>query len=282
MKRTILILATLALLISDFGQAKADVVLTFNTPVPGTIQDANGLGTGFTDRLPGTGTALPMNDPNLNLLTNPGTLSITSTNSDVLPPQNFQNMEAVGLSMPSIGTADFSISAMFQNIQVLSGSDQLMLYVGSDNNDFVRAGFHQGSPPYNNEALTVIGYHDGVQDEDGQGWSLGASNIMNGDDVNLSLSRTDGLLTMSWADVTNPLVTGSTPSLSFPWLNNFEDLYVGIYYTNPHDDISRTSEISLFSITTAVPEPSGLIMLALPIIGMLVYLRRRRVAPIAA
>src|SRR5262249_7159170 len=39
--------------------------LTFKQEIEGTIKDANGKGTGLTDRLPGTGARLPEEDANL-------------------------------------------------------------------------------------------------------------------------------------------------------------------------------------------------------------------------
>jgi hypothetical protein len=172
------------------ARVDAATVLDFNGAIPGTIQDANGLGTGFTDRLPGTGTIYG-NDPNLDLLANPGSLTITSAVADALPPQNFFQMETLGLKLSGIGTEDFSISAQFRDIGALNG--QLMLYVGTDANNFVRAGFH----PYHqaDTAALIYGAVSGVQYPYFVGQPTG---VLPGDDAILTFRRTRGLWQLSW------------------------------------------------------------------------------------
>ncbi len=72
--RRVTSLLSAAVLVGVLSSQSFATTLDFDVPVPGTINDANGLGTGFTHRLPGTGAALPANDPNMELLTAPGRL----------------------------------------------------------------------------------------------------------------------------------------------------------------------------------------------------------------
>src|SRR5262249_42138579 len=57
--------------------------LAFDRALPGSIRDQNGLGTGLTQRLVGTGRALTENDPNLRLDIAKAQLELTTTNSDL-------------------------------------------------------------------------------------------------------------------------------------------------------------------------------------------------------
>jgi hypothetical protein len=58
------------------------ITLDFNSPSPGTLNDTNGLGSGFTHRLPGSGSSIATNDPNLTLDTGASRLLVVSTRSD--------------------------------------------------------------------------------------------------------------------------------------------------------------------------------------------------------
>ena len=108
-----------------------EIRLDFDAPVPGTIADANGLGTGFTDRLPGTGTSLPTPDTNLSLLEQPGYLTITSTHASIAESQTWPQLEAVGLHVPSVGSNDIAISARLTNVHLPNPSDHLGIYAGT-------------------------------------------------------------------------------------------------------------------------------------------------------
>ena len=143
MRRVILCAAVVLL---GVGQANGAINLTFDTPVPGTIADINGLGTGFTHRLPGTGGSIATNDPNMDLLANPGSLLLTSTRADInqYNTRNLHVLEAPGVFLSNVGTQDISISALFLNVVVPNASDQLELYVGVSSEKVLRAGVHDG------------------------------------------------------------------------------------------------------------------------------------------
>jgi hypothetical protein len=122
------------------GHANAEVIsLSFNSPLPGTIMDVNGLGTGFPTRLPGTGFAIPANDPNLDLSSQPGYLRVTSTFGGVnqFPNptgDNLGNLETPGFFVQGISGVDFSMSAIVRDVNILTGGSFISLYVGVDEN----------------------------------------------------------------------------------------------------------------------------------------------------
>src|SRR5205085_12058876 len=57
--------------------------LDFRQPVAGSLRDVSGLGTGLTQRLPGTGARWKGNDVNLRLDTGLGLLNVQTTDSDL-------------------------------------------------------------------------------------------------------------------------------------------------------------------------------------------------------
>jgi hypothetical protein len=123
----------------------SSILLSFDAPVPGTIADKFGNGTGFTHRLPGTGSAIPSNDPNMDLSAVAGHLTIRSTRSDFNHRTNLSNAEAPGILIPGIGGQDFVAEALFRQVMLPSGSDQSHIYVGVANDKSYRAGPHQGN-----------------------------------------------------------------------------------------------------------------------------------------
>ena len=56
--------------------------LGFSRSVAGTLQDKDGIGTGFTHRLPGTGSALAEQDSNIDVDLATGRMLLSTTNAD--------------------------------------------------------------------------------------------------------------------------------------------------------------------------------------------------------
>lgn len=137
------------ILVATVGQVQAGFIsLNFDSSVSGTISDQNGLGTGFTHRLPGSGSALPSSDPNLVLDTVNSRLIVGSTRSDINGNgfgRNLEGMEAPGLLLSGIGTRNFSVEAVFRDLLVEQPSDQIGIYVGSSVDLVVRGGVHEQS-----------------------------------------------------------------------------------------------------------------------------------------
>src|SRR5258708_23247194 len=97
----------------------ASLTLNFNSP-SGTITDTNGVGTGFTARMPGTGDNITNNDPNLILDTGAGVLHMhTSPGADFNVPAAMPDATVVGVNLSTLGFNggnDFSVTANFINI----------------------------------------------------------------------------------------------------------------------------------------------------------------------
>jgi hypothetical protein len=77
--------------------------ITFEAAAPKTITDNQWQGTGFTHRLPGTGSSLLKNDANLSKEQN-GLLAVKSTYSDInVGGVNLNNMETLAVPLNDIG-----------------------------------------------------------------------------------------------------------------------------------------------------------------------------------
>lgn len=226
--------------------------LDFDLPVPGTIQDTNGLGTGFTHRLPGTGSLIPVNDPNMDLLGSPGRLRLTSADSDINGSRNLGILEAVGFLMPGIGTADFALQAKFDGVNVVNASDQLFLFAGISATQVVRAGFHDGN------VYHITSNQAGADSID---FATGPGAFISDDDVVLTLARTAGLWTIAWDNLSHPEMSGvSTPEV-YPWLDASPYLYLGVHAANARNRISFTSEIDWIDVRVSpIPEPSSCLL----------------------
>lgn len=160
--------------------------LTFNSPVPGTLGDINGLGTGFTHRLPGTGSEISSSDRNLDLATTPGKLRLTSTlahfnQAQIVPRRNLPSLDAPGLFLPNVNSLDVSLSVIFEDVALPGLSDELSLYAGLNQNTILRGGFASG----NAFRLTI---NTGSGDVSVLSSPLNTFAI--GDDLRLTLSRT--------------------------------------------------------------------------------------------
>lgn len=260
---------TLVLIFSSMALA---INLDFSSPAPGTIADVHGNGTGFTDRLPGTGTAIPADDPNLIL--SPSTLAIVSPVADAQPPQNYPQMETFGVELTGIHQGDFSVSTTFDVIGTYTS--QLGLYAGTDNNNFVRAELHPGFRPYNptpaipgnDNAAIVLGTLNGQQNATNY-FANPAIGVLLGQDVTLTLGRTDNNWFLNWTNLSNTGVSGTSGDLPLPDLSQALDsangnLFVGIYYNRPGGNpvsIPETTYVTSFSATAhPVPEPSSALL----------------------
>jgi VCBS repeat-containing protein len=238
-----------------------NTTLEFDAPVPGTIADRSGQGTGFTHRMPGTGAAIPMNDSNVDLAASPGRLTITSARSDWFagssPYYDPAIVEAPSILLQNVGAKDVEIRGGFRNVQLNDWSDQLGLVAGTSNNQNVKALMHMellwqyGPPGLRNYLLnSQIGPSSGANNfvYPDYGQTPGVTGLFsNGDDIDLTLSRVAGKWSMSWNNLTSGN-TGSSPLFDFPWLDG-QDLYVGLSYENPRSTLSKTSEIENFSVT---------------------------------
>lgn len=242
-----------------------NLTLEFDAPVPGTIADANGLGTGFTDRLTGTGGLIPANDPNLDLVSSPGKLLLTSVRSDFNHGnglgRNLDQLEAPGFFLPGVGSRDLAISAVFENVAVPNLSDQLLLYAAVDENTILRAGVHEGNV-----------YHFTINMGAGDSTPLLSppNSFATGDDIQLTLARTGGLWSISWLNLSDN--KQGVLGLSLPWLDASGDLYLGVHAANARSNTSFVAEIDRVTVNV-VPEPQAI---GLALIGAAAFVAARR------
>jgi hypothetical protein len=247
----------------------ASITLDFNAPAPGTLNDTNGLGTGFTTRLPGTGSAIPANDPNMNLLGVPGKLLLTSTHADTnqFPGptgNNLEIFEGPGVFVAGVGSSDLSVKATFENVSVPNGGDHLMVYVGVNENLLISAGIHELN-------VYMLSRNSGTGDIN---TISGFNSFSTGDDIEVTLSRQAGLWTLSWNNLSTAS-SGSLPSVSFPAMDSQPDLYFGVLASNAGTTQSFVAQIDNFSVDV-VPEPASGIVWASTFSALCLFVRRRR------
>lgn len=253
------ILLSLIAILSVCGELTSTATLTFDSATPGTIADSAGLGTGFTSRLPGTGLSLPLNDSNMHLLTGSGLLILQSTHSDINHSENLGQLEAPGFFLPGVAGQDVSISAVFRDVRVPNGSDQLNLYFGTSATSVVRAGFHE---------LQVYLINEDQGAGDVRTFLSPFDSFTPGDDIQLTFGRTAGLWQLTWQNLTAPSASGTSPSISIPWLDAASDLYAGVIASDAGTPTTFTAKIDSI---TVIPEPS---CAALLLTGIVFYLRR--------
>src|SRR5436190_1486389 len=85
--------------------------------------DAAGLGTGFTHRLPGTGTGFPPADPNLRMVPGAGRLDVTATASDLNTRFRPDLAEFPGVRLADLGftgSEDFEVAVTAEGIPELA------------------------------------------------------------------------------------------------------------------------------------------------------------------
>lgn len=224
----------------------ATITLDFNSLIPGTLLDKDGNGTGFTHRLPGTGSAIPTNDPNMDLTSAPGKLLLTSTDADINGARNLSTLQAVGFYLPGVHDADIRIRMRVNNVDVENPSDQLFLYAGTSATQVIRSGVHNGNVYH---ITSNTGAHDSID------FSTGGFNPL--DDIILTFARTNGYWTIAWDNLTDPSRSGVSDPKLYPWLNASPDLYVGVLASNARSTITFSSEIEYLSVTANVTVPAA-------------------------
>lgn len=223
--------------------------LSFDRSVGGSVRDANGLGTGLTDRLPGTGTLLPEHDPNLRLDPDKAQLELTTTRSD-LNNKGFRLVrgEYLGVRLSDLGFTgkeDFAVTAIIPNIPALINYDQFGLYAGTKSDRNIRGGlikWGDKDPAGWNQGFLVN--NNGGTDTDIRKVGL----LSPGTDLRLTLRRTEGKYSMA---VENLAEKGaSTLTIRHPdFLDGEADLFVGLFGANPFRDERNTLTIKEFSVT---------------------------------
>jgi arabinan endo-1,5-alpha-L-arabinosidase len=236
-------------------QATQIYSLGFSSAVPGTLLDANGLGTGFTTRLANTGTAIPANDPNLVLDRRAGWLRMTSVNADINGQRNLSTMDFIGIDLSSLGytgNQDFKVTASFihvpTNFPAESNSfDQFGAFVGENSQFLTRGGGTNynffGAPEFEAFGDNIF---NGLKVDDRFFGPLTGNSML------IELSRTGGV----WKTLVNGF--DRTPLVQ-PNFLDAPNLVAGVWLYST-DDSQFIVDLTQFDVAV-VPEPSSLVLL---------------------
>jgi hypothetical protein len=227
--------------------------LSFTTPADGSLRDATGIGTGLTHRLPGTGTALPANDPNLRLVPEKGQLELTTTNSDLNTQYRLGRGEYLGLRLADYGftgTEDFELAATFPAIPALAGIGQLGLYCGTRSDRAIRGGVLVSDHVPGQFTQFLVNNPDG-KDTDTR--RIGLSEA--GTTLRMTLRRAGGKYTLT---VENQTVGfANTLAIRHPdFLDREADLFVGLFGANTQSDVRRTIAVKDVTLTVWAAAPA--------------------------
>jgi regulation of enolase protein 1 (concanavalin A-like superfamily) len=186
----------------------------------GAILDQNGIQTGLTTRLAGTGASISANDPNLLLDTANGVLNITSPTCDFNGQLLMDAAEAVGFNLSTIGFTgkqDFTVTGTFTNLPVGTyvNYDQVGIFAGMTSTNFVRGGLI-----FNSDFANLSSYGVGNQNGGDIGIATAAAPP---DDMVVTIGRAAGV----WSLNVNGLSV--TPNASLTYLNGFADATVGVF-----------------------------------------------------
>jgi len=225
------------------------LTLDFRQPVPGTLRDKSGRGTGLTDRLPGTGRLLESDDGNLLLNPQGGRLELTTTNSDINVQFELDRGEYLGVKLSDLGFAgpeDFEVTATFASIPTMEPLGQFGLYAGISSDRNIRGGLIAGGP---GDCTQFVVNNHGGRDSDLQ--YVGVTPYHT--DVTLTLRRSDGRYTLTANNHTN----GATIALTTnhpAFLDDADDLYVGLFGANVQSNTPCTLLIKHFEVTVWTTE----------------------------
>jgi len=210
----------------------------------GTILDQNGIGTGLSARLAGTGAAIPTNDPNLLLDTVAGVLNITSPTCDFNGQLGMDSAEAIGLNLSSIGfngTQDFVLTGFLTNSVAGLNYDQAGFFVGTANTNFVRAGII-----YNSDFAADPGAY-GVANLNGGDAGIATAAAPIGE-MAVSIARAAGV----WSVSVNGLSV--TPNASLASLNGPTNMIFGVFALNTSGTTTSTVVNSIKASLFAGPK----------------------------
>jgi hypothetical protein len=227
------------------------VRLDFARPVPGTLLDVDGRGTGLARRLPGTGTELSDRDPNLRLRPDRRALELTTTQSDLNTQHRLSTGEYLGLRLADLGftgTEDFEISATIPDIPGLKEVGQFGLYAGARKDTSIRGGLisrsgSAGSPAADVFRLFLVNNSKGI---DNDIYEVGL--MTPGDNLRLNLRRLGGHYSLVVENQTRN--SSSTLEIAHPaFLDHENELYVGLFGANTQSDLRKTLTIREVEVT---------------------------------
>jgi hypothetical protein len=227
------------------------LALDFRQAVAGTIQDAAGLGTGMTHRLPGTGKKLLANDENLGLDEAQGQLALKTTKSDLNTSSRLDWGEYLGVRLAELGFTgkeDFAVTVVLPSIPELPRVGQFGLYAGPDCKKNIRGGMISSSEPGQYKQFLV--QNRAGKDVDIHSVGLGFA----GDDLRLTLRREGKHYELTVENLT----TGSSTSIKIAepeFLEGESDFYVGFFGANTQSNERRTLILKELKVTVWTVAP---------------------------
>ncbi|HEX5220614.1 MAG TPA: LamG-like jellyroll fold domain-containing protein [Verrucomicrobiae bacterium] len=228
----------------------------------GTVLDRNGVGSGFTARMPGSGGNIAGNDTNLLLRTAQGLLQLrTSPGADFNGQANLANASVVGIDLSDLGYTgeqDFVAKARFVNLTNRNAfPDQLCLVVGTTTSNLIRAGFinfdqyHGGTDANEGTAVNTI---SGI---DSSSRFFGA---VVGDTMTVEIRRASGrwYVTVNGFDRLPNANTDGTGAPAQPgFLDSATNLFVGVVAMDVGNNSPWHADLDSFSVNvTPVAPPS--------------------------
>jgi len=229
--------------------------LSFDRPVEGSIGDANGLGTGLTHRLPGTGSRLAAQDPNLRLDPDKAQLQLTTTRTDINGQRRLWMGEYLGVRLADLGFTgkeDFAVTAVVPDSPALEDYGQFGLYAGTKSDRNIRGGLIKWGNRDPGQNTQFLVNNNGGPDTDVYNVGL----LSPGTTLRLTLRRTGGKYALAVENLTD----GGTSTLTIrhpEFLDGEPDLFVGLFGANPYSDVRKTLIIKEFSVTVWTVAPAA-------------------------
>jgi FecR protein len=225
----------------------------FSRPVSGTLLDVEGRGIGLTHRLPGTGRALGLHDPNLRLNPEARALELTTTRSDLNLQAGVDVGEYLGFRLSALGFTgreDFTISVDMPDIPGLERVGQFGLYAGSSGSQAIRGGvLRQKDGSY---SLFLVNNVNGI---DKNLHEVGLTNT--GDHLRFTLQRDKGRYSLLAENLTRQ--SSSRLAIAHPaFLDPEHDLFVGIFGANTQSNVRKTLKIKELDVTVFTEAPPRL------------------------
>ncbi|HMP83080.1 MAG TPA: hypothetical protein PKA41_10305, partial [Verrucomicrobiota bacterium] len=247
----------------SFAAVSQAAVLNLNfSSSGGTVLDANGVGTGFTARMDGTGASLPANDTNLVLNTGAGVLQMrSSAGADFNGQAGMAVASVPGVWLSTLGFSggnDFTATATFTSItNWYLQPDQLCLVVGVSSTDGIRAGFinfsqfHSNNPAGANEGFGVL--MSGGSDAYPRffGTSVGST-------MTVEIKRINGVwsVTVNGIDrMPNINIDGTGTPQPPTFLDGQPDLFVGVVASDVFDDSPWHVNLDSFVVSVSGNSP---------------------------
>ena len=234
----------------QLAPAPRTIALDFREKHPGTLADQAGASTGFTHRLPGTGSALAQYDTNLRLIPEAGRLEVTATTSDLNTRFQLEQAEFPGIRLSDLGftgVEDFEVTVKVVDVPAMAFVGQFGIYAGVSGDWVVRGGLvsQRESESYRQ---FVVNTRDG-RDKDAFFIGLGAP----GDDLEIRLSRKGGRFSMAVENRTSG-ATSSLTSRHPEFLDGRADIVVGVFACDPRGKDHKAVRFADFRATVWVPQ----------------------------